>query len=129
MTVERETSLRRVLEVLRHPSVAPHIPAARREDFIPPVGKDVLYLKVGDSFMAYFLRGDVAEVHGCLLPEDRGPQATVAIKEQFEHVFGLGVKQIFGVPRNARAEAKARAVGMQDTGKTVDGFKVYEVSK
>lgn len=129
MTVERETSLRRVLAVLRHQDFLPHFPGAAAKDFTPPMGEDVLYLKVGGSFMAYFVKGDVAEAHGCLLPEDRGPHTTDAIREQYEHLFERGVKRIYAVPRNLRAELKAQSIGMRDTGRTVDGFRVYEVSK
>jgi RimJ/RimL family protein N-acetyltransferase len=124
--IEQETSFRRVAAVLRHPEMAAHFSAGRFP--VPPMGPDMLYLKVGGSFMAYHLRGDVAEVHGCLLSADRGPQATEAIREHFRHLFERGVHRIIAVPRNVRAEAKAQAVGMRDTGRMKDGFKVYEVT-
>ncbi len=119
--------MRRVLEVLRHPDVAPWCPGLQSKDRLPPMGPGVLYLRAGKGFMAYLLHGDVAEVHACLLRGDGGEKATAAIKEQYQHVFGLGVKRIVGVPRNERAEAKARAVGMRATGERWDGFPVYEV--
>jgi hypothetical protein len=128
VTVERETSMRRVRAVLTHPEIAAHFPRARAPEFVPPMGEAILYLRVGGSFMAYFVRGETAELHGCLLPADRGPQSTPLIREQFRYLFERGVHRIVGVPRNVRAEAKAQAVGMKDTGRTKDGFKVYEVT-
>lgn len=119
--------MRRVLAVLRHPEMA-HIFSPDRFQ-VPPMGPSVLYLKIGTkSFMAYHLRGDVAEAHGCLLSEDRGPHTTEAILEQFRYLFERGVHRIVGVPRTVRAEAKAHSLGMNDTGQMKDGFKVYEVT-
>lgn len=121
--------MRRILGVLRHPDIAQWFPGAMAESFVPPCGDNVFFLKIGGGFLAYFLQGDAAEVHACLLPEDRGPQTKAAILEQFEHLFEHGVKRIWGAPMNERAERKAVALGMRNTGeRTERGFPIYEVT-
>lgn len=119
--------MRRVLTVLRHPAVAPAFPHAQRAGFTPPMGERALYFKVGRGLIAYYLHEDYAEVHAALLPGDGGDKATAAMREQYEHVLTL-VPRIVAAPVNALSVKKARALGMQDTGrKSPNGFAVYEV--
>lgn len=125
--IERETSLRRVLQVLRHPDVARWYPSAQAECFIPPMGERALYFKVGRGLMAYYLHDGWAEMHAALLRGDGGPAATAAIREQLEQVLKM-VPRVVAVPKNERARAKAVAVGMVFTGQRRDGLPVYEVT-
>lgn len=91
------------------------------------MGEKALYFRVGRGLAVYYLHEDFAEVHAALLPGDGGDKATDAAREQYEHVLKL-VPRIVAEPLNALAAQKARALGMQDTGrKSSNGFPVYEV--
>lgn len=129
--IERETSLRRVLEVMRHPAVAPYFERAQKPGFVPPCGDAAYYLKLGRGFIAYLVHEHLTEMHGCLLPGDVGAGAISQVREQFEYLFERGVKLIRTAhpKEHKRASAMCRALGMaKNEAFSADELNVYEVS-
>jgi len=128
--IERETSLRRVLEVMRHPAVAPYFERAQKPDFVPPCGDAAHYLKLGRGFIAYLVRQHLTEMHGCLLPGDVGKGSLTLVREHFAYLFASGVKLIRTAhsKEHRRASAMCRALGMRKNEELSMGeLNVYEV--
>lgn len=128
--VERITSMREVLRIVRHPRVREWFPEAQRADYnMPPATADhVRYYRVGQGMIGYFIHPDgVAEVHGYLLPGDGGPRATELIKAQIQQLFAEGVKTIRTVSQNTLAARKAQAAGLTKVGEDDEGYPIFEM--
>ena len=126
--VIRETSLRKINQVLNRPEI---------KEFIGdmpchPLGDDVYYLRLGRGYLVYLIDSDkrIAHLHACLTKGDVGVGWVEKVKEQFEYMKKAGVEKIVTrhVSSHKRASIACRAAGMQkDAFLSADGYHAYEV--
>jgi len=120
----RETSYRRIAQVLRAPGVEGPLGLAGAS--LLPMGPDVHYLRCGAGLVVYFVHDGVASMHGALLPGD-GRLAPKVFREHCAYLRGLGVQRIVTRHRadHRRASLMCRVLGFEPAPSDA-GFKRYE---